>query len=56
MTYISIQYDTIYFQMKRITLRIKGVLYNKVRVFAENNDMTIVAAIRYILINFFNKQ
>ena len=31
-------------------------MYNKLRVYAENNDMTRIAAIRFIINDFFNKQ
>jgi len=38
---------------KKFTLRISIPLYNRLRVYAEDNGFTIVEAIRYILNQFF---
>lgn len=41
--------------IKKLTIRLKGALYNKLRIYAEDNDLTIVGAIRFIINQFLNK-
>ena len=38
---------------KKILLRIKPRLYNQIRIYADDNGMTVSGAIRFILSQFF---
>jgi len=40
---------TFYLMIKKLTIRLKGSLYNKLRIYALNNDMTLTGAVRYLL-------
>lgn len=41
-----------------MTIRLKGNLYNRIRIYAENNDLTLAGAIRDLIkkaLDIYNK-